>query len=203
MTKPRLTYFDFPGGRGEDSRLALFLAGVDFEDNRVKFSAWRELKPSTPFGGIPTLEVEGKGVLAQSNALLVYIGREHGLHPADNWEAARHEALLAAVEELRGVLASTLSIKDEDEKRRAREEMAAGVMQTWAANVERYIGAGGPFVAGETVNVIDLKLFVLVKWFASGALDHVPTDVFKNFPRLMGIYEAVKAHPKVVEWYAR
>ncbi len=203
MTKPRLTYFDLPGGRGEDSRIALFIAGVDFEDDRINYSTWGELKPRTPFGGIPTLELEGKGVLAQSNAILVYLGREHGLHPKDNWEAARHEALLAAVEELRGALVSTFTIKDPDEKRRAREEIAAGEMQTWGANVERYLGEGGPFVAGETLHVIDLKLFVLVKWFASGALDHVPKDVFKNFPRLTGVYEAVKAHPKVVEWYAR
>ncbi|MCA9717581.1 MAG: glutathione S-transferase family protein [Myxococcales bacterium] len=200
MTKPRLTYFDF-SGRGEDARLAYFIAGVDFEDNRIKGAAWRELKPSTPFGGLPTLEIEGKGVLAQSNAILTYIGREHGLHPQDNWEAARHEALMAAVEELRGAISRTLGLSP-DEKRRVREELAAGEMQTWGANVERQLG-DGPFVAGEALSVVDLKLFVLLNWFVSGTLDHVPADVFRGFPRLMGVFEAVRRHPRVVAWYAR
>jgi hypothetical protein len=35
MHKLTLTYFDFPGGRGEASRLALHIAGVDWTDNRV------------------------------------------------------------------------------------------------------------------------------------------------------------------------
>ena len=36
MSKPRLIYFDFAGSRGEECRIALHLAGVDFEDVRVK-----------------------------------------------------------------------------------------------------------------------------------------------------------------------
>ena len=42
MTKPKLTYFDAPVSRGEECRLALHLAGVDFEDDRLKrASGWR------------------------------------------------------------------------------------------------------------------------------------------------------------------
>ena len=36
MSKPRLTYFDFAGSRGEECRIALHLAGIDFDDVRVK-----------------------------------------------------------------------------------------------------------------------------------------------------------------------
>jgi hypothetical protein len=34
-------------------------------------------------------------------------------------------------------------------------------------------------------------------------MDHVPADSFKPFPKLMQHHEAVKNHPKVVEWYAK
>ena len=34
MTRPRLIYFDFAGSRGEECRIALHLAGIDFEDVR-------------------------------------------------------------------------------------------------------------------------------------------------------------------------
>ena len=74
MSKPILTYFDFAGGRGEASRLALHLAKVEWVDDRFQ-GDWQQKKPTTPFGGLPTLEIPGKGVLSQSNAILEYIGR--------------------------------------------------------------------------------------------------------------------------------
>ena len=40
MPKLKLTYFDFHGGRGEPARLALAIAGIPFEDDRVPGSDW-------------------------------------------------------------------------------------------------------------------------------------------------------------------
>ena len=100
MSAAILTYFDFPGGRGEASRLAFHIANADWVDNRFS-GAWPDKKPTTPFGALPTLEIPGKGVIAQSNAILCYIGHEYGLLPTDSWEMARQLALMCAVEDLR------------------------------------------------------------------------------------------------------
>lgn len=205
MPKPKLTYFDFAGSRGEECRLALYIAGVEFEDNRIDRTTWPDLKPKTPFGSLPTLEIEGRGTLAQSNAILVLIGRQHDLHPRDNWQAAQHEALMCGVEDMRANVSPTLRITDADEKKRAREELAANYLPRWGTHVERALtGLGsGPFVGGETINVVDLKLYIASRWFSSGVVDHVPSTIFAAFPRLVGVERAVAAHPKVVEWYAR
>jgi glutathione S-transferase len=205
MTKPKVTYFDFSGSRGEEVRLALWLAGVDFEDNRIEPSSWPELKPKTPFGSLPVLEIEGRPPLAQCNAILVYVGREHGLHPKDNWEAARHEALMCAVEELRGVVVPVLRIKDPEASVAARKELAEGYLTRWGAFVEAQLDQnhGGPFVAGTEISVADLKLYMASKWFSSGGVDHVPRDIFAPYPKLVGVEKAVVEHPKIVEWYAR
>jgi glutathione S-transferase len=200
MPKYKLTYFDFPGGRGEDCRLALHIAGADFEDDRVKGPTWAERKPNTPFGSLPVLEVEGKGALAQSNTILRYLGRELGLHPRDPWEAARHEAVMGAVEDLRAQL-TALRFDGEEDKKKAREAFASGYVQTWAASVAKEIGEG-PFLAGSDLNVADLKLFVVMNWFIKGGVDHVPTDVFKDHPKLMRLFDAVRSHEKVADWYA-
>lgn len=202
MPRYKLSYFDAPVSRGEECRLALHVAGVDFVDERLQRSAWAERKPTTPFGSMPVLEVEGKGELAQSNAILCFVGRAHGLHPADPWEAARHEAILSAVEELRHRISPTLFMKDPEEKRRAREELASGYMQAWGASVERQLG-DGPFVAGERIQVADIKLYVVMGWFVKGALDHVPPDVLASYPRLTRLYEAVRQHPRVIDWQSR
>jgi len=201
MPKITLSYFDFDGGRGEDSRLALYIAGVDFIDDRIKPGNWPTLKAATPFGCLPVLEIEGKGTISQSNAVLTYIGRAYDLHPKDLWEAARHEAIMAAVEELRDATAATIRIKDEDAKKRAREQLASGLMQQWGANIEAQLG-DGPFVGGAELSVVDLKLSVSVRFFIGGGADYISGDVFAAFPKLLGLVDAVKEHPKVVAYYA-
>jgi len=99
VTRPKLTYFDAPTSRGEECRLALHLAGIDFEDNRISQAAWPALKEQTPYGQLPVLELPGQAPFAQTNPILVLIGRRHGLHPTDDVEAARHEAMMQHVEE--------------------------------------------------------------------------------------------------------
>jgi glutathione S-transferase len=202
MSKPKLTYFDAPISRGEECRLALHVAGVDFEDHRIKREEWNALKPNTPYGGLPLFEVPGHPVLAQSNAILVLIGRRHGLHPKDDFEAARHEGMMEHVEVLRGVVTPTMRMTNADEKKKAREDLAANYIPGWAANAEKQIGEG-PFFGGSTLNVVDFKLLMAVRWFRSGSLDHIPTTVLAGYPKLNRLADAVEAHPAVKVWYAK
>lgn len=201
MTKPILTYFDLARSRGEECRLALFLAGVEFEDRRLTSKEWPAYKPKTPFGSMPVFEVAGKPPVSQSNAILAYVGRRYGLLPKDEWEAMRLESLLSACEDLRYAVNKTTGIKDPEEVKRKRAELVEGPVLTWGANMERQIA--GPFAAGDAISVADIKIYVIVNWFRSGVLDHVPEDVFAKFPKLEGVWENVQKHPKVVEWYAR
>lgn len=197
---PTLTYFDFNGGRGEDCRLALHIAGVEFTDDRVKGPQWMELKPGSPYGGLPIYEEDGRR-LGQSNAILGYLGRKHGLHPTDAWESARHEAVMNAVEELRHAISNTFGL-DGDAKQAAREKLSTGKIPDWAARMELQLGEG-PFLAGDTLQVADLKLYVGVNWVLSGALDHIPSAVLDATPGLLAHHAAVAAHPGVKSWYAR
>lgn len=202
MAKPKLTYFDLAASRGEECRLALWIAGVDFEDHRIKNADWPALKPQTPFGSLPTLELEGRPVLAQSNAILTYLGRTYGLHPTEPFEAARHEAMMCHVEDLRANVTPTLRIADPEEKKAAREKLAATYLPAWAGFAERQLGEG-PFFGGSKLHVVDLKLYLGVRWFRSGNVDFIPGSVFDAFPKLLGVYEAVSAHERVKAWYAR
>jgi prostaglandin-H2 D-isomerase / glutathione transferase len=202
MTKPTLTYFDGSFSRGEECRLALSCAGVDFNDNRIKRDQWMALKPTTQYGSLPLFEIPGKGVLAQSNAILTYIGREYGLLPADNFEAARHLAFMSHVEALRESLGSQLRISEEAQKKAARAEIATKTLPAWAAAVEKQLG-DGPFVGGAKISVADIKLYMAVRWFASGTVDLVPTDVFAPYPKLTRLYHAVGDHPGVKSWQAK
>jgi glutathione S-transferase len=202
MTKPRLTYFDMSVSRGEECRLAFALAGVDFEDRRIARDTWAKLKPTMPFGALPVLEVEGHPPIAQSNAILVLIGRLYGVHPSDPYEAARHEAVMAHVEDLRALVGPSGRISDEAAKRAAREELARIAIPTWAGYVEAMLG-DGPFFAGAKAHVVDIKLHIGMRGFRNGVMDFIPTTVFDGFPKLMRLYNAVGEHPAVKAWQAR
>ncbi|MDB4993485.1 MAG: hypothetical protein JWM74_917 [Myxococcaceae bacterium] len=199
MNKPRLIYLDAPISRGEECRLALHVAGVEFEDVRVKRDEWIALKPTTPFGSIPVLEMPGQRPLAQSNAILTLIGRLHGIHPKDDAEAAQHEAMMCHVEDLRATLGPAIRIADPDEKKRVREELAATYLPAWAASTEKHIG-DGPFLAGAKLHVADLKLYMVVRWLSAGTLDHIPAAVFAKFPKLVRLHDAVRDDARVRAW---
>ncbi|MGV3622156.1 MAG: glutathione S-transferase [Archangium sp.] len=200
MNKPTLTYFDIPTSRGEEIRLALTIAGVEFNDERLTREQWNARKDSSPFGALPMFSQEGKPTLAQSNAILRMIASEHGLLPTDAWESARHEAVMCAVEEMRAKLGPTNRISDPAEKKAAREALANEFFPTWAAQIEKQIN--GPFVGNE-ISVADLKIFVAMGPLMAGKIDHVPPSVFAKFPKMAALINAVKAHPKVAAWYAR
>ena len=202
MAKPKLIYFDAPVSRGEECRLALHVAGVDFEDVRIKREAWAALKPTMPFGSLPVFEVPGHPPLGQSNAILVLIGRRHGVHPNDDFEAARDEALMGHVEDLRAVVVPTMRMTDEAEKKKAREALVATFFPTWGAMTERQLG-DGPFVGGSELHVVDIKLHMAVRWFAGGIVDHVPATIFAGFPKLMRVHDSVRDDARVKAWYAK
>jgi prostaglandin-H2 D-isomerase / glutathione transferase len=202
MSKSKLTYFDAPMSRGEECRLALHVAGVDFEDHRVKRDEWPTLKPSTPFGTLPVFEAPGHPPLGEVNAILVLIGRQHGLHPKDDFEAARHEAIMSYVEDLRHHVAPTIRIADEAEKKKAREGLVASYLPTWGANAEKHIG-DGPFFGGSTIHVVDFKLHMAVRWFSGGKVDYIPATIFSAFPKLMRVHDAVRDDSRVKAWYAK
>jgi len=202
MSKPKLTYFDAPVSRGEECRLALHLAGVDFEDERLSREQWLAYKPKTPFGSVPVLHMPGHAPLGQSNAILCLVGRLHGLHPKDPFEAARHEAMMGHVEDMRAHVAPTLRMKDEGEKKRAREELSSGYLPAWAGFAEKQLG-DGPFFGGAAIQVVDLKVYVATRWVKSGALDHIPATVFDGFPKLTRLHDAVRDHAGVKAWQAR
>lgn len=201
MNKPKLIYFDAPVSRGEECRLALHLAGIDFEDVRVKGADWPAMKAETPYGGLPVLELPERPPLAHSNAILVMIGRLHGLHPSDDFEAARHEGMMQHVEDLRGVVGPTIRMS-EPEKKAAREALVESYLPAWARSAEKNI-AGEPFFGGAKLQVVDLKLHMAVRWFIGGKVDYIPADIFAGSPKLIRVHDAVRDHPGVKSWYAQ
>jgi glutathione S-transferase len=203
MAKLKLTYLDFHGGRGEPARLALSIAGIAFEDDRVKFADWPARKPSTPFGHLPVLEVDGQ-TLSQSNTINRYVGKLSDLYPSDPWQAALCDEAMDAVEEAGEKTGATLFMKDE-QKKEQRKLLADGVITTTLrALAQRLTSQGGQYFAGQRLSIADLRVFVWVRYLKSGQLEHVPSDLPDRVaPALVEHFERIKSHPGVQAYYAK
>jgi prostaglandin-H2 D-isomerase / glutathione transferase len=202
MPRLVLTYFDIDGSRGEVARLALHVAGIAFEDRRIARKDWDAHRDSTPFQSLPILEVDGQ-VIAQSNTINRYVGKLTGLYPEDDWQAARVDEVMDAVEDIMNRIAATFALEGEA-KKKAREALAAGSIARFLQQFEARLAAGGGewFVENQ-LTVADLKCYLWVRWLKSGMLDHVPADVVdRQAPLLVKHLERVASHPKIAAYYA-
>lgn len=203
MAKLKLVYFDFHGGRGEPARLALHIGGVTFEDQRVAFSDWPAIKPQMPYQALPVLEVDDK-LLAQSNSINRFVGKLTGLYPNDPWQAALCDEIMDAVEDSTRLLAGTFGIKNDEEKKAARQVLADGPLRLSLQQMQtRLEQSGGKYFADDRLTVADLKVFAWIKDLRSGNFDYIPTDLTNRVaPLLIAHFERVNTHPKVVAYYA-
>src|SRR5258706_1899883 len=203
MTKLKLTYFDFDGGRGEPARLALHIGSVPFEDDRINPKEWPQIRDRTPFQALPTLEVDGK-LVSQSNSVNRYVGKLAGLYPKDDWQALLCDEVMDAAEDISTRIAHTIDLA-EDAKKKAREELVAGRITRYLEQFQaRLKAAGGEYFADQRLTVADLKILILVRWLRAGVLDHIPKDLVDRVaPLLVKHSERVASHPGVAEYYSR
>jgi glutathione S-transferase len=202
MTSYRLTYFDFDGGRGEPIRIALHAAGIAFEDNRLTFAQFSEMRASTRFNSLPVLEIDGAAV-TQCVAISRYIGKLGGLYPDDDMQALYCDETLEALEDLSHHIGSTFGLKG-DELRKAREKLVEGWLPVFLRGLgELLTRGGGKYFADNRLTVADLKALMQTRWLRSGNLDHVPVDLVERLaPGLVEHQQRVESDPRVVAWYA-
>lgn len=202
MPQLKLTYFDFHGGRGEPARLAMHIGGIAFEDHRFTFPEFAEVRKATPFGQVPTLDVNGT-VVTQCDAITRYVGKLAGLYPEDAYQALLCDEVMSVVEDANVRLAPTFRMTGEEQKE-ARLALVNGAMPMYLAWLQsRLIAQGGEYFADNRLTVADLKVFVDVRGLNSGRLDHVPTDlVEKVAPALNAHMQRIAVLPAVLQYYA-
>jgi len=143
-------------------------------------------------------------VVSQSNSINRYVGKLTGLYPEDNWQALLCDEVMDAAEDISARIGQTIDLPA-DAKKKAREELAAGHIARYLEQFQaRLKAAGGEHFADKRLTVADLKVFMLIRWLRSGALDHIPKDLVDRVaPMLVEHLERMASHPKIVEYYKR
>jgi glutathione S-transferase len=163
--KPTCVYWDICG-LAQTIRMALALAGVDFVDVRIDPGSpndsdykqvWFRKKPSLmagvlPFANLPYY-MDGSVSLSQSNTILKYIGRQHGLLGPPGKEHIVDLALDQLVDLDNSFFWLAYPEGADALKTWCEEEVPAALVQ-W----EHFLGSE-KFLTGDSVTVADLKLY--------------------------------------------
>jgi len=191
MPTYKLTYFN-GRGRAEISRLIFAQAGVKYEDVRVK-DEWPELKPKTPWGSLPFLEVDGKK-LGQSLTVARFLAREFGLAGKSVLEQAQADAIVDAVTDLFDNAVRTHFEKDEAKKATLQKKLAEEQVPQTLTNLEKQLGSNQYFV-GNKVTWADLHFMNVIAMFKS-----MNAEVLSKFPKLDALEKRVCALPNIKKW---
>jgi glutathione S-transferase len=158
-------------GLGEGTRLLFAAADVKYEDIRFDASAFAgadakgnspvpfaEFKPTTPFGQLPVLEVNGKK-LAQSRAVERYVAREYGLFGATVVEGALIDMTAEQVRDLQEAFSKTNSVPEAE--RAAAKAKYFAELETKAASLVKQLEHSKGFLVGASLTYADTAFFGL------------------------------------------
>ena len=202
MAKYKLTYFDFDGGRAEPIRIAFHAASIEFEDERISFADFGQMRGGTRFSCVPVLEIDGTAV-TQSNAMCRFVGKMAGLYPEDALQALYCDEAMGAIEDLLHHAVQTFGLEGEELKA-AREKLVDGWLSIYIKGLDELLTrGGGEYFADKRMTVADLKVYVQTKSLLDGTLDHVPTDIVERLaPGLVGHAKRIESDPIVIAYYA-
>ncbi len=194
----RLHYFPFPGRAGA-IRDALQMGGIAFEDVHVPPEKFQERKAAGefPFGGLPFLDVETattKLRVAQSNAILRFVGRLAGLYSADDpLLALKVDEAMDVGEDIYALLGPSLHEQDNEKKMAMRKALAEEDLPRWIGCIERNLIANGStgFFVGDALSVADLKNYWVCDFLRNGSLDGIPTTLLDDFPNVLAWFKNI------------
>jgi len=189
--KLNLKYFPF-SGRAGPIRQALQFGQVPYTDTHIG-REFPELQASGvwPFDSLPVLEVgEGEDmvVLSQCNAILNYVGKFSSLYPSDPLVAVRAETVLCAIESFVDTHLQRTMRFSGDEKKTAREAIAAGPLPFLFDRLQRHLNANpskSGFMSGPDLSVADVKALAFYVWMTNGSTDYIPTTCMDAYPDLV------------------
>lgn len=201
-------------------RLALVLQGIKFEDERINFAQWGEMKPKTKFGQLPILTIDGKHTVAQSDAMLRYVARldSKTLYPTEPLQQLQVEEVLGLVGDFAKAWLPAFYLamrpemfgyekdfhKTEEGKalvQRLREEFVKDKLPQFMEYFTNFIGKN-KFLCGNEVTIADCAFLPAIARFSSGDIDFVAADTLAPYPAIVEYIARVKALPKIAAWYA-
>jgi glutathione S-transferase len=197
----KLTYFPM-AGRAEASRLALAVGGIAFDDVRIPFPEFMEMKPNLPYGQLPVLELDDGVTVGESKAILRYCGKLSGIYPSDPVTALKVDEIVDACSGVSNLLTPSFKEKDEEKKKAMRIELVETAFPDILSKIDKRLelfGGSAGWAVGDSLTIADIEVMVFCRMFKP--LDHVPDDIALSYKRLKEVHDKCASHPKIAAYY--
>jgi len=153
-------------------------------------------------------------VIAQSLAILRYIGKLGNLYPEDPIQAMEVDSMLDTLADCAKPIEMTVQgpvkflIDDEAWSKSKVLEIRNRITNDKQNGLPFYLGYfekvlnANPsgWLVGNTVTIADLQLHRITSWVSSGMLDGIPKTILDDYPLVKVHNENIEALPSVVKW---
>lgn len=197
MPDYKLTYFN-GRGRAEIIRLIFAAAGVQYEDIRVDGQTWSTIKPTTPFGQLPMLEIDGVKY-CQSNSIARYLARKFDLAGKDEVEQLQSDMIIDCMEDAIKPMVIFMYETDEIRKAEGKKKFSEEQLPASYAGLENLLksnGGGDGYFVGSGLTWADLALLNTDEW----AKLHGNCDLLNKYPKLKALHYRVQKLSNVAAW---
>jgi len=214
----KLSYFGIEGV-AEKIRLALVIGKVEFEDDRVDFARWAEMKPTTKYGQLPVMQIGDGEPFAQSGAMLRYCGRMARLCPPQS--TLKIEEAIGLEEDIGRTVAPSLYMgmkpqqygypedMPKEERTKIQLKLRATIIEKPDGPLFQQLGwmekllGEGPFMCGKSVTIADCQVIPRLRHLKKGILDGIPATILDDFPKLVEYYDRFHEIPEVKAYYEK
>lgn len=185
-------------GRVEASRIILALAGKSYEYVPFTFKEWPEIKPNTPFGQAPFIEIDGKK-FGQSLAIAAYLAREFGFYGQSNLDGLKIDMISQLVYEWRVNAAKLLFGGDASNKEEVDKILTEQEAPRYLGYLEKLLKENGSkFMVGESITLGDV---VVLDMFTGFVCKYVE-EASSNFPLLRELVDRLSNIPSIKNYVA-
>eukprot|EP00382_Lankesteria_abbotti_P004207 CAMPEP_0113845568 /NCGR_PEP_ID=MMETSP0372-20130328/829_1 /TAXON_ID=340204 /ORGANISM="Lankesteria abbotti" /LENGTH=214 /DNA_ID=CAMNT_0000814625 /DNA_START=101 /DNA_END=745 /DNA_ORIENTATION=- /assembly_acc=CAM_ASM_000359 len=199
-SKVELIYFPMHVGRALGPRVALLLSGMDFDYTVKTREEWMEMKSAgkAPFGQLPIMITETGQTLAQSLAILSYIGDKAGLTPEDPLARAKVMSLCFAIDDMMVMFGRTFHM-EEAEKKTTREKIQNEDYPAKFKYIDDFIGKHGKsgYSYGDKFTIADCVIFHMATFLKCKNFDYLKENQLAPFANISKVVETTGSNPKV------
>jgi glutathione S-transferase len=192
---PDVTIVYFEGrARVEPIRLILEELAIPYDDQRVSFEAWVEMKSETPFGALPSYR-EGDMEIFQSHAIIRHLARVHDLYGSTEAERVRCDVIEEAVSDLSELVGKAPWKPD---FANGRADYVSNELVPALERLERFLISTqnpGRFCVGSSLTFVDLIAYAILD--STGAMF---PEAMEKCPSLREFCSRMASRPRIAAY---
>ena len=195
MSKMSLAYFD-ARARVEPIRVILEELSVPYENRKISFEDWEEMKGDTPFGALPMLE-DGDTRIFQTHAIIRHLARVYDLYGSTELEHVRCDVIEEAISDLNELVGKAPWRPDFSD---GRADYIANELSPALQRLKAFLNSNqspGGFWVGPSLTFVDLIAFALL----DTTLAMFP-EAFEEAAALRAFCARIAARPRIAAYLA-